>query len=68
MTNAMRRTPSIGPDIEAGEGNEAHIPGTKIELWTALLDTPMRRTLSIGHGIEGADVKEAHIPGTKNTF
>ncbi len=32
ITKPMRKTRSIGRDIEACEGNEAQIPGTKIEL------------------------------------
>jgi len=32
MTKPMRKTRSIGRDIAACEGNEAQIPGTKIEL------------------------------------
>jgi hypothetical protein len=32
MTNAMRRTQSIGQDIEGWDVNESQIPGTKIEL------------------------------------
>jgi len=31
ITKPMRKTPSIGPDIEWGDVNEAQIPGTKIE-------------------------------------
>jgi hypothetical protein len=32
ITKPMRKTPSIGPDIERCEVNEVQIPGTKIEL------------------------------------
>ena len=32
ITNAMRRTPSIGQGIEGSDVNEAQNPGTKIEL------------------------------------
>jgi len=32
ITKPMRKTRSIGPDIEGCEGNEVQIPGTKIEL------------------------------------
>ena len=32
MTKGMRKTPSIGPDIERCEVNEVQIPGKKIEL------------------------------------
>ncbi len=32
ITKPMRKTLSIGPDIEGWEGNEVQIPGTKIEL------------------------------------
>ena len=32
MTKSMRKTLSIGQDIERGEVDEVQIPGTKIEL------------------------------------
>jgi hypothetical protein len=32
MTKPMRKTPSIGQDIEGGDVSEVQIPGTKIEL------------------------------------
>ena len=32
MTNAMRKTLSIGQDIEGWDVNEVQIPGTQIEL------------------------------------
>ena len=32
MTKPLRKTLSIGRDIEGWEGNEVQIPGTKIEL------------------------------------
>ena len=32
ITKPMRKTPSIGQDIEGWDVNEVQIPGTKIEL------------------------------------
>ena len=32
ITKPMRKIQSIGRDIEGGDVNEVHIPGTKIEL------------------------------------
>ncbi len=32
ITKPMRKTPSIGQDIEGGDVSEVQIPGTKIEL------------------------------------
>ena len=39
MTEPMRKIRSIGPDIEWWDVNEVQIPGTKIGLWRAFLDT-----------------------------
>ncbi len=38
-TKPMRKTQSIGPDIEGGEVNEVQIPVTKIEPQRPFLDT-----------------------------
>ena len=43
ITKSMRKTRSIGRDIEGWDVNEVQIPGTKIGLWRAFLDTLIRR-------------------------
>ena len=40
ITKSMRRTPSIGQDIEAGDVDEVQIPGTKNAFQKVFLDTP----------------------------
>ncbi len=39
MTKSMRKTRSIGRDIEGWDVSEVQIPGTKIGLWRSFLDT-----------------------------
>ena len=42
ITKCMRRTPSIGQAIEAGDVDEVQIPGTQNAFQKVFLDTPFQ--------------------------